>query len=157
MQIIIPFNTPSSKNSKIATSRGVFHSKQVRQYLQKLGVKKYSVSKRTVENYKTRPNLFEKAVAPMREALRNQKTTYLIGFHFVRKSKHKFDIINAMELIQDLLVAHQIVSDDNADFLIPIPIQVNGLWYSYSKDKPGVYLFVLSEKNIQGLKYVIKY
>ena len=32
----IPFNVPSSKNSKVKTSRGIFHSKTVKNYLREL-------------------------------------------------------------------------------------------------------------------------
>jgi len=136
MRIIIQFNTPSSKNSKVATSRGVFHSKTVRKYLQKLGVKKYSVSKHTVEGYKTRPNLFEQAVILMREELKHRKPPYLIGFHFVRDSKRKFDWVNSAQIICDLLVAHNVIEDDNMDYLIPSPFLINGVWYQIDKEFP---------------------
>ncbi|MDO9463726.1 MAG: hypothetical protein Q7J67_00250 [bacterium] len=136
MRIHIPGNTPSLKNSKVATVKGVFHSKTVRKYLQKLGVKKYSVSKKTVENYKTRPNLFEAAVKSMRADLKKRKPPHIIGFHFVRDSKHKFDITNAMAIVCDLLVAHDVIEDDNADHLIPMPIKINNVWYQIDKEFP---------------------
>jgi len=151
MKIFIPGNVPSLKNSKVATSRGIFFSKTVRKYLQSLGVKNYSVRNRTVENYKTRPNLFEEAVRPMRECLANVKPPHLIGFYFVRKTRRKFDLMNAGHIIFDLLVAHKVLEDDSCDFLIPVPIQINGKWYTVDKEKPGTYLFILSEKNMQGL------
>jgi len=137
----IPENVPSLKNSKIATARGVFHSKTVRKYLQKLGVKKYSVSKRTVENYKTRPNLFEIAVADMRKYLKTRKPPYIIGFHFVRGTRHKADFINLMQIIADLLVAHRVIPEDNMDNFIPYPRWCNGGWYSYDKSGPGVIIY----------------
>jgi len=111
-------------------------SKTVRKYLQKLGVKKYSVSKKTVENYKTRPNLFEAAVKPMRDDLKCRKPPHIIGFHFVRDSKRKFDIINAAQIIFDLLVAHGVIEDDDASHLIPMPIQINNAWYQIDKEFP---------------------
>jgi len=115
-------------------------SKTVRKYLQKLGVKKYSVSKKTVENYKTRPNLFEAAVFPMRELLGGRISPHKIGFYFVRDSKRKFDIINAMQIVQDLLVAHDVIEDDDASCLIPYPLQIDGLWYHVDKNNPGCFL-----------------
>ena len=57
--IFIPFNTPSLKNSKIKTSRGIFPSKTVKKYLSDLGIQKYSSSRKEVTGYKTKPNLIE--------------------------------------------------------------------------------------------------
>lgn len=140
MKIFIPFNVPSSKNSKIATAKGVFMSKTVRKYLQAIGIKRFSVSKKTVEVYKKagRPNLFELSVAPLREYLKDKEPPHVIGFHFVRGSKHAFDFTNVAQIICDLLVAHGVIFDDNMDCLIPFPLQIEGAWYSYDKEKPGV-------------------
>ena len=138
MQIFIKGNVPSLKNSKVATSKGVFMSKTVRKYLQKLGVKSYSVSKKTVENYKTRPNLFEIAVAPMREYLRDKKPPYVIGLHFIRGTQHKADWINLAQIVCDLLVAHGVIFDDDMDHLIPSPYIILQRWYGYDKENPGV-------------------
>ncbi len=137
-QIFIPFNVPSLKNSRVSTPKGSFHSPTVRKYLQKLGVKKYS--SKGYENYKTRPNLFEKAVKPMKDAFApyssSRKPPFLVGFWFIRDSKRKFDLINAMQILQDLLVAHGVIDDDNADILIPSPFMINCKWYSYDKERP---------------------
>jgi hypothetical protein len=137
-KIFIPGNTPSLKNSKVATANGVFMSKTVRKYLQKLGVRNYSVSKKTYENYKTRPNLFDLAVVPMRNELQNKKLPHVIGLHFIRGTRHKADYINLAQVICDLLVAHGGLFDDDMDHLIPTPYEIDGRWYSYDKDNPGV-------------------
>lgn len=135
-RIFIPFNCPSSKNSKVKTSRGVFNSKTVRKYLQKLGVKKYH--KNEHENYKKRPNLFEEAVAEMKADLASEENPHVISFHFIRDSHRKFDLVNACQLICDLLVAHGVIEDDNMDCLIPAPLMIDGKWYGYDKENPGV-------------------
>lgn len=136
MRIFIPFNTPSSKNSR----QGRFFSKTVRKYLQKLGVKNYSLSKKTVENYKTRPNLFEQAVWSMRNDLRGRQLPHVVGFYFVRGTRHHFDWINAAAIICDLLVAHRVIEDDDVYNLIPIPYMIGTQWFEYDKQKPGVWL-----------------
>ena len=139
--VFVPFNTPSLKNSKVYTAKGVFPSPSVKKYLQKLGVKKYSVHKGTFENYKTRPNLFEKAVGPMKGFLSTRKTPYEISLFFIRNSKRKFDWINAAQIICDLLTAHGVIQDDNMDYLIPIPIQVAGSWYTVDTERPGCIIY----------------
>lgn len=146
MRTFIPGNVPSSKNSKIMTKRGIFHSKTVSKYLQKLGVKKYSA--KGYENYKKRPNLFEEAIAPMKNELNHfrKDPPYQIGFFFIRGTRHKFDFINACQIICDLLVAHGVLEDDNMDYLIPYPLSSRKLteigkgWYGYNKENPGVWL-----------------
>ena len=139
--VFVPFNTPSLKNSKVYTANGVFPSPSVKKYLQKIGVKKYSVHEGTFENYKTRPNLFEKAVGPMKGFLSTRKTPYEISLFFIRNSKRKFDWINAAQIICDLLTAHGVIQDDNMDYLIPMPIQVAGSWYTVDIERPGCIIY----------------
>lgn len=139
--IFIPFNTPSLKNSKVYTAKGVFPSPSVRKYLQKIGVKKYSACRGTFENYKTRPNLFEKAVEPMKEVLTRSMPPYEVGLFFIRDSKRKFDWMNAAHIICDLLTAHGVIKDDNMDILIPTPIQIAGTWYTIDRDQPGCIIY----------------
>lgn len=142
MQVFIPGNVPSSKNSKAKCSRGIFHSKAVSKYLQTIGVAKYSVRHRTVENYKTRPNLFEQAVAPVRARLAfiNPPPPLIVGLYFVRKTKGKFDWINISQIICDLLVAHKVTPDDSMDVFVPVPVMRDGLWYHVNKNDPGCVL-----------------
>jgi hypothetical protein len=141
MKIFIPFNTPSLKNSKVATKRGVFRSKTVSRYLQKIGVKKYG--KGGFENYKTRPNLFNECVEPLKKRLVPECYPVKLGLHFVRDSKRQFDFINACQIVFDLLVAHGVLPDDNMDYLIPIPLSMDGKFYSVDKVNPGVWVEVL--------------
>ena len=137
-EFFIPGNVPSSKNSKIATSKGVFPSKTVQKYLRSLGIKSYS-SKKGVEHYKTRTPLLEFI---LKGALGHWQPQYpvKIGFYFVRGTKHKFDYINAIQIIQDLLVAYGVIKDDDADHVIPYIWKVKGKFYDYNKKNPGVWI-----------------
>lgn len=139
--IFIPGNIPSLKNSRICTKRGSFPSKTVTKFLREIGVAKYSCSKSTFENYKTRPNLFEMAVAPMKEVLTGRESPHVVGLFFIRKSKRKFDWINSAQLVCDLLTAHGVIQDDNMDYLIPMPIQVAGSWYTVDTERPGCIIY----------------
>ena len=136
-ELFVPGNVPSLKNSKIKTTRGVFASKTVRKYLQKQGIVRYSVRDKIVIGYKTRDNEFAK-----NEKFFNQlgKAPYKIGFHFVRGSKHKFDFHNAVQILADLMVAHDFIPEDDMDNLIPFPYKKEKVWYSYNKEKPGVWI-----------------
>ncbi len=142
-KVFIPGNVPSLKNSKIKTKRGVFHSKTVTKYLRSLGIQSFSASKKTVKEYITRPNLFLEYIEEFKAQVEKEKYPLKIGIHFVRGTRHKFDFHNAVQIIADLLVAHNIIEDDNMDYFLPFPLLLKGNYYSYDKENPGVYLKIL--------------
>lgn len=138
----IPGNVPSLKNSKVATKKGVFPSKTVIKYLQKLGIKKYSVRNKTHENYVNRENIFEEKTTIMKEILSQRiSLPHILGLYFIRDSKRKFDWINAAQIICDLLVAHGVIEEDHIDALIPMPVYILGRWYSVDKHEPGCRIY----------------
>lgn len=134
--VFIPGNIPSLKNSKIKSSKGIFHSKTVRKYLQEIGIQKFSSSRKEVVEYKTKPNLFREAFKDFEKPDKIVR----VGFHFVRKDKRKFDYINAMQLPFDLMVAHDLIEDDDCDHVLPYVMELGGLPYSISKENPGVWI-----------------
>jgi Holliday junction resolvase RusA-like endonuclease len=140
-EVFIPFNTASSKNSKINTSKGSFNSKTVQKYLKSLGIKSYSSSKKTVELYKNTELLFP--VDELKALIKDKNKTTVLGFHFVRGTKHNADFNNINQIILDLMTAFDIIEDDNMDYLIPMPYKRNDKWYSYSKTEPGVYIKII--------------
>lgn len=130
------------------TSRGLFFSKTVKKYLQKMGIQGFSVSKQTVKGYVTRENEFAKY---LKDFSFDYEAPIVMGFHFVRGTKHKFDFHNAVQIIADLLVAHRFIEDDNMDCLIPMPFKIKQKWYTYDKENPGVYIKIYN-KNINDGK-----
>lgn len=152
--IWIPGNTPALKNSKIKTSKGIFSSKTVKSFLSKLGIQRYSSSKKLVVGYVNRPNEFEKLRKQFQTALQNKDYPILVCFHFVRNSKRLFDFGNATEIIFDLLTAHDIIPDDNVSFVFPSVMSIEGIlptkdnirnlkWYSINPDNSGVYIQII--------------
>ena len=142
--IFIKGNVPSLKNSKVKTSRGIFSSKTVKKYLANLGIQRYSSSRKEVLGYKTRPNIFQEQIVPqIIELLENKEPPFEIGFHFVRGTKHKFDFNNANQLIADLLVAHDVLEDDNMDYFIPFALKIDNKFYSVDKTNPGVWIKII--------------
>lgn len=138
--MFIKGNVPSSKNSKIATKRGVFHSKTVMQYLKSFGIKHYSPGKKYVEYYKTFPFTFP--LNELKKLFEDKNALYIIKLHFVRGTKHKFDFINACQILFDLFTAFDLIEDDNMDYVIPQVLWRNGKQYSYDKENPGVFIEV---------------
>lgn len=142
--IFIEGNVPSSKNSKINTSRGSFMSKTVKKYLRYHGIQTFSSSKHTVKEYKTIPMTFP--VSNIRDLLSGKGYPLALGLHFVRGSKHKFDFHNACQIVLDLMTAFELIPDDNMDFIVPFPFKLNDgdqFYYSYNKENPGVWLKVI--------------
>lgn len=138
--VFIPGNVPSSKNSKINTSKGSFMSKTVKKYLRSFGIQTYSSSKKTVTYYKTIPMTFP--VEELKQLFKDIKYPIYIQFHFIRGTKHKADFQNISQILLDLFTAFDIIPDDNMDYIFPAPLIIEGKGYSYNKEEPGVYISI---------------
>jgi hypothetical protein len=147
--IFLPFNVPSLKNSKIATTIGkgankrtiLLPSKPVKNYLQKLGIRSYG--KKGVDEYATKENIFRQSVD---DYFVDCPKPVIVKFHFVRDSKRRFDFHNVVQIVADLLVAHRFIEDDNMDYFLPVPMMLDGKWYTVDKLKPGVYVMIHGEE-----------
>ncbi len=112
-------------------------SPPVRKYLQKLGIRGYSISKKEVTEYVKRENVFREKISHLDM---DKSKLHKIYFHFVRDSKRKFDFHNCCQIIADLMVCHDVIEDDNMDYFLPVPYKRDGKYYSVDKDSPGVYI-----------------
>ena len=137
--VFIPFNVPSSKNSKTMVVRKegkprLINSKATQKYIQasKLG---------WLRGKETFHKLVEGSPLPLR-----------VGFHFIRKTKHRYDWINMVQICQDLMVEYKWIEDDNTEFLIPIPFQMNGSYSTYDKTNAGVWVVPITEQILTDLK-----
>ena len=140
-EYFIPGNTPSLKNSKVKTQKGIFMSKTCKNYLASLNIVSYSSSRKEVIDKRGKKNLFKEAfkdwVVPDKQVV--------IGFHFVRDSKRMFDFNNANQILLDLLTAHKFIVDDNMDWVVPQAYKKDGKYYSYDKNNPGVFIKIIEE------------
>jgi hypothetical protein len=141
--IWIDGNVPSSKNSKVKGANGIFSSKTVKRYLSGLGIQRYSVGRKEITGYKTKPNLFEALRPEFEKALAGKDSPIWVGFHFVRDSKRKFDFHNIVQIVADLMVAHDFIEDDDMDHFIPVPFKIKGKLYSLDRENPGVYIKIM--------------
>ena len=138
-QVFIKGNTPSSKNSKI---NGKFFSKTVQNYLKSFNIQSFSSFKKEVKGYKTKIITFP--VQELKELFNNKSYPLVIGFHFIRGTKHKFDFGNITQILLDLFTAFDIIEDDNMECVIPMPLQLDNKWFSYDKENPGVIIKLLN-------------
>ena len=141
--IFIPGNVPSSKNSRINTTKGSFASKTVKSYLNSLGIQSYSSSKKIVKGYVNKPNLIENLREDFVKQIEGKELPLEIGFHFVRDSKRKFDFHNIVQVVLDLMTAHDLIIDDNMDCVIPFALKIDGKFYNVDKENPGVWIKII--------------
>ena len=119
-EIFIPYNVPSSKNSKQWTGKYLVNSKTVQKYI-----------KDTKGYWSYYRNDFSKLLI-------GKEKPYKISLKFIRGSRRKFDYINPCQTIHDLMVKNNWLEDDNCNEILPI-FEV----YEYDKEKPGVIINVL--------------
>lgn len=118
--IFIPYNTPSSKNGRRYVKGRSIGSPSTEKY--------YKLTKQYwIDNKEAFLKLIKGKSAP-----------YYIEFTFVRGSRRKFDYINPAQTIQDQMVKHKWLTDDNMEVMIP-----SFAPYSYDKENPGCYIKVL--------------
>lgn len=118
--IFIPGNVPSSKNSKQWTGKFLVHSKQSQTY------------------YKLSGQDWTKFGVQFRQLTKNLPKPLKVEFTFIRGSRHKFDYVNPLQTVLDLMVKYNWIDDDNADEIKPYFGD-----YSYDKDNPGVVIKII--------------
>ena len=111
--------------------------------MQKIGIQKYSVSRKEVKGYVTKPNLFLEKKELFLKIKGSKAYPLKIGFHFVRDSKRNFDFHNAVQIIADLMVAHDFIEDDDMNHFLPFPILINNQYFTIDKNNPGVFIKIL--------------
>lgn len=123
--VFIPGNVPSSKNSKVWTGKFLVHSKATRKWI-----------KETKQHFQKHKDAFRKACKKLESPI-------FVEFLFVRNSKRLFDYLNPAQTVQDQMVHHGWLEDDNCDILLPS----FGL-YRYSKTNAGVYISVIDTQGV---------
>lgn len=123
--IFIPGNVASSKNSKQWTGTKLIWSEVARAY-------------------RSNTNFFWMSYRlRFKQLIKDKKKPLMIGMYFVRDSKRKFDWVNVVQTIQDLMGYHEWIEDDNITEMLPVPVEIDGMYYHVSKEEAGVYIIVL--------------
>ena len=134
------------KNSKQVSVRAgrvtVTSSKTVKEYLKSFGIKSFDSRKKEVQLYRGVKCSFP--VAELKQ-LFSQTNTYpvKVGFYFIRDSKRRSDFQNLLQLSADLLVTFNIIPDDNMDYFLPFPLEIDGKYYHVDRNNPGVIIKIL--------------
>lgn len=119
----IPGNVPSSKNSKQWTGRYLVMSKTMKRYV-----------KETADFWALHAADFKRQSANLPRPLR-------VEFTFIRDSRRKFDYVNPLQTVQDLMVEYGWLEDDNCEVIIP-----SFAPYSYDKLHSGVIIRLLDRE-----------
>jgi hypothetical protein len=123
--IFIKGGTPSSKNGQRWTGKYLIGSKATIKYL-----------KESKSQWVEQKEAFLKMIE-------GRELPLLIGFHYVRKSRHIWDFVNPCQTIQDQMTHYGWISDDNTTIMFPIPLKMNGKFETYDKENPGVYITII--------------
>jgi hypothetical protein len=123
-EFFIPNSVPSSKNSKVWTGKFLVWSKAACRY-----------RKDTQKHWLINKIEFRKEVI---KAVSANQWPIRVSFKFIRGSKHKFDYVNPLQTVLDIMVEQGWISDDNADVIIPVFEP-----YEYNKKSPGVVIKIL--------------
>lgn len=123
-EIFIPFNVPSSKNSRRWTGNRSIASKPTMRY------------------YKLTEVIYPEKKQEFLKLLEGLTPPYKVGMHFVRDSRRRYDWVNPVQTIQDRMVKFEWLEDDNVDFMFPFPYKKKGSYTTYDKENPGVYIKV---------------
>lgn len=122
-EIFIPYHVPSFKNSKVVTrTKKIVPKKSVVQWRKK--TKPHWISNRQI----------------FLDACKNKSYPYKIGFHFVRRTKHRWDFNNITQGVTDEMVRHGWIEDDNMNYLLPFPYKRGDAYYTVDKQAPGVWI-----------------
>lgn len=119
--IFIEGNVPSSKNTKQWTGRYLVWSRVAQQYV------------------RATDSTWREKKSEWLQLIQGREYPLRVSFKFIRKSKHKFDYVNPLQTILDLMVKHEWIPDDNADIILPVFEE-----YEYDKNNPGVFINILN-------------
>lgn len=131
--IFIRGNVASSKNSK---TMGFYYEgkgankKRIPTLVDSPATKKYR--KETAADYRKYKDRFL-------QMAEGKEFPLMVKVTFVRDSLRAFDLINAMQVVQDLMVEYGWIEDDNSEFLVPV---FNPTVY-YSKDMAGILIEII--------------
>ena len=76
---------------------------------------------------------YKKYAKEFKKELEKHTLPAKVSFTFIRGTKHKFDYINPAQTVQDDMVKHGWIEDDNMNFMIPVFKE-----FKYDKKNPGV-------------------
>ena len=123
MKWFIPGNVPSSKNGRRWTG-------------------KYFIASKTVMKYRKDTNsYYDKFSKAFKKEFDKHKLPVKVAFTFIRGTKHKFDYINPAQTVQDDMVKHGWIEDDNMNYIIPVFKE-----YKYDKENPGVIIEIIKDE-----------
>jgi len=140
--IFIHGEVPSSKNSKeigYIFLKGTQSSNimaRVRGNLRPVRLNLNS-SKATKRYMKERMTEYSLKKSEFQKKLKNFEAPYRVVFSFVRKTKRKFDYINAAQIVQDMMVYTGWLEDDNCEILVPYFEK-----WQHDKLNPGVFISI---------------
>lgn len=142
--VFIPGHVPSSKNSKQA----FVEARTEEDYVDGKFVQKQKFIPRITDNEQTKRYRQESKQHWIEnqpgflQAIAGKPKPYRLEFHFVRKTRHKWDFGNICQILLDMMQEYAWVDNDDTTTVLPYPPE-SAPFFSYDKLNPGVYIRVL--------------
>jgi hypothetical protein len=126
----IPFNVPSSKNSKRIVNRKT----------SKGNIPFLIDSEITVRYRKNCTIIYRSFKTRFLQISSLRAKPLYVGFYFVRDSAREFDLHNAVQIVADMMVSEGLIPDDNGNEFVPV-------FLGFHKDpsNSGVYIRILND------------
>ena len=70
--------------------------------------------------------------------IEGKEKPYKIQFKLIRNSKRKFDYVNSVQILLDMMTEYGWIDDDNCDEVMPVFD-----YYEYDKNNAGCYIDIL--------------
>ena len=141
--IFITGNVPSLKNGKEIIQLPIKGAKPCCKCGHKKGRPMLTASKLHKRYAKTTNHLWQQYRKTFKEIAATRTGRLHVLLYFVRDSRRKFDFTNATDTVQDLMVKHEGMEDDNTTVMVPVFAGVE-----VDKTKAGVYIAVASDDDV---------
>ena len=112
-------NIPSSKNGKMIVRGHLFNNPRVQEF--------YKYASEKISEFSDK----------FKEEISENSFPIFLHVKFYRDSKRRWDFINPLETIQDMLVKNKLIPDDSVEYLIPVYEK-----FEYDKNNPGVEFWI---------------
>lgn len=144
--IFIPGQVMSKKNAKQIFSKSMYSVKKGRQ----VTVPFISSSKQYKAWVKSVEWIWIQHRQKWLDSIKGHELPLIIGMHFVRKDKSKFDFNNMSQGIMDEIQKAQWIPGDDIANIFAVPVaNEKGEIFSIDPKAPGVYLIAIKELDIK--------
>jgi hypothetical protein len=143
--IFIPGNVTSKKNSKQIWWKSGQMKGNVKAYRNGQPVTPFIHSSDANTKYEKDASWYYNVErSNFKKQSKGKNLPLIVGFHFIRSTKAKFDFGNMCQVILDLMQKHEWIENDHCDIILPIPLLINNSAYTVDKENAGIFIKIMN-------------